>query len=118
MKFKLLDRYVIDQDDDQVSWVRVFRDEMKLMTGRGVYRDDVLVLLFPLKIDIISDLDGLLDTLDMGNLPEWNKTQYLVHMGNANQGYPVQEAIETSDGRLLEREEVLNLVGRIEEVFK
>ena len=39
-------------------------------------------------------------------------------MGNANQNYPVQEAVETADGRPLERDEVLDLVSRIEEVFK
>jgi hypothetical protein len=117
MKFKLFDSYVIDQSDDQISWVRIFRDELKMMTGRGVYRDDVLVLLFPLEIDRIVDLPALLETVEMDSLPVWNKTRYLIHMGNANQGYPVQEAIETSDGRPIEREELLDLIGRIEEVF-
>ena len=109
---------MIDQDDDQVSWIRIFPEELQMMTGRGVYRDDVLVLLFPLRIDDITDLDGLMKTVDLDSMPVWNKTRYLVHMGNANQGYPVQEAVETSDGRLLEREEILDLVSRIEEVFK
>ena len=117
MKFTLFDTYVIDQEDDQVSWIRIFPEEMKMMTGRGVYRDDVLVLLFPLQIDIINDLPGLIETVGMADLPVWDKTRYLVHMGNANQGYPIQEAVETSDGRLLEREEILELVSRIEEVF-
>jgi hypothetical protein len=117
MKFKLFDSYVIDQNDDQVSWIRIFGDELKMMTGRGVYRDDVLVLLFPLEIDRIVDLPALLETVEMDSLPVWNKTRYLIHMGNANQGYPVQEAIETSDGRPIEREELLDLIGRIEEVF-
>ena len=118
MKFKLFDTYVIDQEDDQVSWIRIFPDELKMMTGTGVYRDDVLVLVFPLKIDLIADLPRLMETVKMDSLPIWNKTRYLVHMGNANQGYPVQEAVETADGRHLERDEVLDLVGRIEEVFK
>jgi hypothetical protein len=118
MKFRLFDTYVIDQDKDQVSWIRIFPGELELMSGRGVYRDDVLVLLFPLQIDRIADLRGLMDEIDIEALPVWNKTRYLVHMGNSNQGYPVQEAIETADGRHLERDEVLNLVSRIEEVFK
>ena len=118
MKYKLFDSYVIDQSDDQVSWVRIFRDEKKLMTGRGVYRDDVLVLLFPLEIDRILDVPALLETVEMETLPVWNKTRYLIHMGNANQGYPVQEAVETADGRQLEREEVLDLISRVEEVFE
>mgnify|MGYP001042485110 CR=1 FL=1 len=118
MKYKLLNKYVIEQDDDSVSWIRIFTDEMQIMTGRGVYRDDVLVLLFPISVDTISDLPGLLAAAEMDTLPEWNKTKYLIHMGNANQGYPVQEAIETTDGRHLEREEVLDLVERIEDVFK
>lgn len=117
MKYRLFDRYVIDQFGDQVSWIRIFREEKQLMTGRGVYRDDVLVLLFPLQIDDITDLKGLLETVDLDSLPVWNKTRYLIHMGNANQGYPVQEAVETSDGRVLERDEVFDLVSRIEEVF-
>lgn len=118
MKFKLFDTYIIDQEDDQVSWIRIFPDELKMMTGKGVYRDDVLVLLFPLKIELIADLPGVLETVKMDSLPIWNKTRYLIHMGNANQNYPVQEAVETADGRPLERDEVLDLVSRIEEVFK
>ena len=106
MKFRLLNRYVLDQEDDQVEWVRIFPDEMKVMSGRGVYRDDVLVLLFPQSVDSITDLDGLRNSLQIDSLPEWNKTKYLMHMGNANQGYPVQEAVATSDGRPLEREEL------------
>ena len=103
MKFKLFDSYVLDQADDQISWIRIFPDELKMMTGRGVFRDDVLVLLFPVQIDRIVDLPALLETVEMEKLPVWNKTQYLIHMGNANQGYPVQEAVETSDGRHLDR---------------
>ena len=118
MKFKLFDTYVFDQTDDQVSWIRIFPEELKMMTGRGVYRDDVLILLFPLEIDRIVDLPALLQTVEMESLPVWNKTRYLIHMGNANQGYPIQESVETVDGRPLERDEVLDLVGRIEEVFE
>jgi hypothetical protein len=117
MKYKLLNKYILEQIDDSVSWIRIFPDEMQIMTGRGVYRDDVLVLLFPMSVDTITDLPGLLATAQMDALPEWNKTRYLVHMGNANQGYPVQEAIETTDGRNLNRDEVLDLVARIEDVF-
>ena len=111
MKFRLFDTYFIDQDDDSVSWIRVFPDDLKMMTGRGVYRDDVLILLFPLQIDEISDVEGLLKKMDLSSYPVWDKTQFLVHMGNANQGYPVQEAIEVSTGRHLERDEVLSLVS-------
>lgn len=117
MKYKLFNSYIIDQSDDAVSWIRIFPQEMKIMAGRGVYRDDVLVLLFPLSVDTITDLAGLLADAEMDALPVWNKTRYLVHMGNANQGYPVQEAVETADGRHLERDEVLDLVARIEDVF-
>ena len=117
MKFKLFDSYVFDQTDDQVSWVRIFPDELKMMTGKGVYRDDVLVLLFPIQIDRITDLEALLEAVEMDSLPVWNKTRYVVHMGNANQGYPVQEAVATEDGHHLERDEVLDVVSRIEAVF-
>lgn len=117
MKFRLFDTYVIDQADDQVSWIRIFPKDLRLMTGRGVYRDDVLILLFPLDITGIADLDDLLESIDLDSLPIWNKTRYLVHMGNANQGYPVQEAVEVESGRHLERDEIMELVGRIEEVF-
>lgn len=117
MKYKLLDRYVFDQNDDTVAWVRIFADEKKLMMGKGVYRDDVLVLLFPQHIDDITDVRGVRDDLGIDELPEWNKTAYLVHMGNANQGYPVQEAIATADGRELTQEELDDLVDRIQEVF-
>jgi len=117
MKYKLLDRYVFDQSADTVAWVRIFADEKKLMTGKGVYRDDVLVLLFPQQIDDIVDLAGVRDDLNVDELPEWNKTAYLVHMGNANQGYPVQEAIRTADGSELTQEELDDLVDRIQEVF-
>lgn len=117
MKYKLLDRYVFDQDDDTVAWFRIFPEQKKLMMGKGVYRDDVLVLLFPQQIDDITSVGGLRDDLDMDELPEWNKTAYLVHMGSANQGYPVQEAIATADGRDLSQEELDELVDRIQEVF-
>ena len=117
MKFKLLNRYFISQEDDRVSWMRIFPDQKKLMMGRGVYRDDVLVLLFPQQIDDITDLDGVRRDLEMDTLPEWNKTTYLVHMGNANQGYPVQEAIATQDGRELSQDELDQLVDRIQDVF-
>lgn len=118
MKYTLFATYVLDQSDDQVEWVRLFPDDMKIMSGKGVYRDDVLVLLFPQSIDTITNLQGLRDDLEIESLPVWNKTKYLLHMGNANQGYPVQEAVATSDGRQLEREEILDLVDRIESVFQ
>ena len=117
MKYALLECYVLDQSDDQVSWIRIFPEEMKIMNGRGVYRDDVLVLLFPQSVDTITNLDGVRDGLEINTLPVWNKTKYLMHMGNANQGYPVQEAVATADGRHLERDEILELVDRIESVF-
>ena len=118
MKYRLFDSYVFDQSNDQVEWVRLFPDQMKIMSGRGVYRDDVLVLLFPQSVDDITNLDGVRSALEIDSLPVWNKTRYLIHMGNANQGYPVQEAVATADGRELERDEVLDLVARIESVFK
>jgi hypothetical protein len=117
MKYKLFNTYIIEQEDDQVSWIRIFPEELQIMTGRGVYRDDVLVLLYPLSVDTITNLDGLMDAANLDSLPVWNKTRYLVHIGNANQGYPVQEAIETENGRVLGRDEVLDLVSRIEDVF-
>ena len=118
MKYKLLNKYFLDQEDDRVSWMRIFTDEKKLMSGKGVYRDDVLVLLFPVAVDDIVDVPGVRENLALDALPEWNKTAYLVHMGNANQGYPVQEAIRTSDGSELTQEELDSLVGRIESVFR
>ena len=117
MKFRLLDRYVLDQVDDTVSWFRIFDHELKLMSGKGVYRDDVLVLLFPSEVSDITDLPGVRKELQIDELPEWNKTQYVIHMGNARQGYPVQEAIAVSNGRLLEEDEIFSLVDRIEGVF-
>ena len=118
MKYKLLENYFIDQNEDRVEWARIFPEQRKLMMGNGVYRDDVLVLLFPTRIDDITDLEGIRKDLELDTLPEWNKTKYLVHMGNANQGYPIQEAIATSDGRYLEQEELDEVVERIQEVFK
>lgn len=118
MNYKLLDSYYIEQDDDQVSWMRIFPEQKRLMTGKGVYRDDVLVLLFPSRIDEIDNPDAVREKLALESLPEWNKTQYLIHMGTVNQGYPVQEAIHTADGSELEREELLSLVSRIESVFR
>ena len=118
MKYKLLNSYFLEQSDDTVTWMRIFPQQLKLMVGKGVYRDDVLVLLFPSCIDDITDLDGVRNDLEMDSLPEWNKTRYLVHMGNANQGYPVQEAIATSDGHPLDQDELDALVERIEAVFR
>lgn len=117
MQYRLLGKYLLDQTDDRVSWIRVFAEEKRLMMGNGVYRDDVLVLLFPKQIDTITDLDGLMAQLDFNAHPEWNKTSYLLHMGNANQGYPVQEAISLPDGEPLSQEELDKVVARIEDVF-
>lgn len=117
MKYKLLDSYVLDQTDDTVAWFRIFANEKRLMAGQGVYRDDVLVLLFPARIDTIVDLDGVRADLGIDSLPEWNKTRYLLHMGNANQGYPVQEAITTADGKPLDQAELDEVVERVQTVF-
>jgi hypothetical protein len=117
MKYKLLDRYYLEQEEDRVSWLRIFPEQQRLMGGSGVYRDDVLVLLFPTRIDEITNAKAIREELGMDELPEWDKTRYLIHMGNVNQGYPVQEAIRTHDGTELEREELLSLVDRIEDVF-
>lgn len=117
MKYKLLNTYFFEQHDDSVSWIRLFPDQMRIMMGRGVYRDDVLVLLFPQSVDTITDLAGVRADLDLASLPEWNKTKYLVHMGNANQGYPVQEAIALPEGRHLDQDELDDVVERIQNVF-
>lgn len=117
MRFELLDQYILDTEEDTVYWIRVFPDEMKMLSGKGVYRDDVLILLFPIEVDAIKDLAALRSTLGFGTLPVWNRTSYLIHMGNANQNYPVQAAIETATGRELTRDEVLNIVDRVESVF-
>jgi hypothetical protein len=117
VKYQLLDRYIIEQTDDTVSWVRLFPEERRLMYGKGVYRDDVLILLFPTAIEPVDDVATVRAEFDMDQLQAWNKTTYLLHMGNARQGYPVQEAIATADGRELSRDEVLSLVDRIESVF-
>jgi hypothetical protein len=117
MKYKLLNNYVFEQVDDTVTWARIFAEQKKLMMGKGVYRDDVLVLLFPSRIDDVDDLAGVRADLGIDELPEWDKTRYLVHMGNANQGYPVQEAITTADGEALDQDELDSLVDRIQSVF-
>ena len=117
MKYKLLNTYYLEQEEDRVSWLRIFSNEKRLMRGNGVYRDDVLILLFPSQIDEIKDEQAVRKELGMAELPEWDKTKYVIHMGNVNQGYPVQEAIHTNDGREVEREELLTLVDRIQEVF-
>ena len=117
MQYRLLGRYFLDQTDDRVSWIRVFAEERRIMTGQGVYRDDVLILLFPKQVDTITDLDGVLRELNLDALPEWDKTRYLVHMGNANQGYPVQEAISLPGGDPLGQQELDQVVTRLESVF-
>ena len=117
MKYQLLGNYFLEQTDDKVSWFRIFEDEQRLMMGNGVYRDDVLILLFPTRIDEITDVAGVRADLQIDSLPEWDKTRYLVHMGNANQGYPVQEAIALPEGRPLSQDELNGLVSRIEDVF-
>ncbi|MFW5784353.1 MAG: hypothetical protein ACOCY8_07540 [Spirochaetota bacterium] len=117
MRYQLLGKYFLDQTDDTVLWMRIFADERKLMVGKGVYRDDVLVLLFPSSVDTITDLAGVRSDLEIDTLPRWNKTKYLVHMGNASQGYPVQEAIDTADGRPLDQDELDDVVDRIQRVF-
>ena len=117
MKFELLDQYILDTDDDSVYWLRVFPREMKMLSGKGVYRDDVLILLFPIEVHGIKDLTALREPLGFGSLPVWDKTAYVIHMGNASQSYPIQAAIETETGRELTREEVDAIVERIEQVF-
>lgn len=117
MKYQLFGTYYLEQNDDRVLWFRIFPLEMQLMMGHGVYRDDVLILLFPERIDEITDLDGVRRDLGIGELPEWNKTAYLLHMGNVNQGYPVQEAIALPDGHPLTQTELDAVVSRIERVF-
>jgi hypothetical protein len=117
MQYRLLGRYFLDQNDDRVSWIRVFAGEQRIMMGQGVYRDDVLILLYPKQVDTITDLEGVMRELNLDALHDWDKTRYLLHMGNANQGYPVQEAISLPDGQPLGQEELEQVVARIEDVF-
>lgn len=117
MKYKLLERYFLDQEDDRVVWMRVFTEEKKLMNGRGVYRDDVLVLLYPEEVNDIVDVEALKTELNFEFLPEWNKTRYLVHMGNEKEGYAVHDTIDCRTGWDLTREELELVLKRIHEVF-
>jgi len=45
--------------------------------------------------------DGLRQELEFARLPVWSKTRYLVHMGSEHQGFPVQDAVDTSTGRTI-----------------
>lgn len=117
MRYQLLENYFLEQTDDRVSWMRIFPEEKRLMMGNGVYRDDVLILLFPKRIDEITDVAGVRTDLELATLPVWNKTRYLIHMGNANQGYPVQEAVSLPEGQPLTQDELDAVVRRIEDVF-
>ena len=117
MTYGLLDRYYIEQNDDRVKWFRVFPTEKKLMVGNGVYRDDVLILLFPDEVNDIVDLEAVLSQLAIESLPQWNKTKYLIHMGNVNSNYSVDEAIRCDTGEDLTADELREVVRRVETVF-
>ncbi|MCA1754248.1 MAG: hypothetical protein LC641_06045, partial [Spirochaeta sp.] len=117
VKYKLLERYFLDQDDDRVVWMRIFTDEKKLMNGHGVYRDDVLVLLYPDEVNDIIDVEALKQELDFEFLPEWDKTRYLVHMGDETEGYAVHDTIDCRTGWDLSKEELETVIKRIHEVF-
>ncbi|WP_455382133.1 hypothetical protein [Salinispira pacifica] len=117
MKFSLLSRYFLDQTEDRVTWIRVFERERKMLAGRGVYRDDVLVLLAPTEAHDIKDIDGVRRELDLENLPVWDKTRYLIHMGSERQNWSVDEAIRCDTGEPVEGEELRGLVDRIQQVF-
>lgn len=116
-EYRLFDEYQFDVSADRVQWMRIFSDQRRLMRGRGVFRDDVLVLLHPYRIDDITDESALRDELSYDSLPVWDKTTYLVHLGNERQGFPVQDAIEIASGRHLEDTEIQDLVTRIQDVF-
>lgn len=115
--YRLFDEYFIEETEDRVQWMRIFSDQQRLMRGRGTYRDDVLVLLHPYRIDDITSEEGLRDELEFERLPVWSKTRYLVHMGSENQGFPVQDAVETTTGRHLAGDEVRSLVEKIQAAF-
>ncbi len=117
MKFSLLNRYFLDQEEDRVTWIRIFDDEKKMLAGRGVYRDDVLILLAPGEVHDIRDLDGVRSELDMAGLPAWDKTRYLIHMGSERQNYSVDEAIRCDTGERVTGDELAALVERIQQVF-
>ena len=117
MKFSLLDRYFLDQEEDRVTWIRIFDREKKMLAGRGVYRDDVLILLSPTEAHDITDIAGVRRELDIAGLPSWDKTRYLIHMGDERQNWSVDEAIRCDTGDAVLGEELNGLVERIQEVF-
>jgi hypothetical protein len=117
MRYALLDRYVIEQEDDRVQWIRIFSEEMKIMAGRGVYRDDVLVCLYPQDVSDILNLAEVRKELAIESLPEWNKTRYLLHMGNVHQDYQVFDAIRCDTGELLQDDELVMVATRVNQIF-
>ncbi len=116
-EYRLYDDYHLDVTADRVHWMRIFSDQRRLMRGRGVFREDMLVLLHPYRIDDVTDEAGLREELAFESLPVWTETTYLVHLGTERQGFPVQDAVEIPTGRHLEAEEIHGLVGRIQDVF-
>ncbi|HUX49644.1 MAG TPA: hypothetical protein VMW73_02550 [Spirochaetia bacterium] len=117
MKFTLLGRYFLDQEEDRVTWIRIFDDQLKMLAGRGVYRDDVLVLLSPTEVHEIRDLDAVRRELEFDTLPVWNKTRFLIHMGGHKQNYSVDEAMRCDSGEAVNGSELEELVNRIQQVF-
>ncbi len=117
MKYSLLGRYFLDQEDDRVTWIRIFDQEQKMLAGHGVYRDDVLVLLAPTEAHDITDIEGVRRELDFADLPPWDKTRYLIHMGGVRQNWSVDEAIKCETGESVLGDELAGLVERVQQVF-
>jgi hypothetical protein len=117
MKFSLLGRFLLDQTDDRVTWIRIFENEKKMLAGHGVYRDDVLILLAPSEAHDIRDVRGVKEELGIDELPVWDKTRYLIHMGSERQNYSVDEAIYCDSGQTVAGDELTALVERIQKVF-
>lgn len=117
MKYKLLEQYFLDQNDDRITWIRIFEKERKMLAGHGVYRDDVLILLSPTESHNIKSVAGVRSELGFDELPIWDKTRYLIHMGNIAHNYSVDEAIHCPTGEAVRGEELKELVKRIEDVF-
>ncbi len=117
MKYQLFGRYFLDQSGDRVTWIRIFSKEQKMLAGRGVYRDDVLILLSPTESHTITSVSGVRDELEMDSLPVWDKTRYLIHMGNVEHNYSVDEAIHCPTGDAVKGEDLKELINRIEHDF-
>jgi hypothetical protein len=118
MKYQLFNLYFLEQEDEHVDWIRLFPEEETLMSGRGVYRDELLVLLYPDEVNRIVDLEGIRAQLKLEELPIWDKSRYLVHMGQEKDGYPIDNAVDLTTGESLSGEELAPVLELIERVFQ